>query len=79
MSLRVIRAAAAAERSDDFHVGRLLVLLRAVGGGEGTRPVAGLTKLAKMDFLLEVSERPSPRPPGDWWRCRGCSDQATRT
>lgn len=52
MSLRVVRAVGAAERSDALHVGRLLVLLRAAGGRAGTRPVAGITKLAKMDFLL---------------------------
>jgi len=52
MSLRVVRAIGAAERSDDFHVGRLLLLLHAAGGRGGTRPVAGIMKLAKMDFLL---------------------------
>lgn len=52
MSLRVVRAIGAAERSDDLHVGRLLVLLRAAGGRDGTQQVAGITKLAKMDFLL---------------------------
>ncbi len=52
MSLRVVRAVSATEHSDDLHVGRLLVLLRASGGRDGLRPVAGIMKLAKMDFLL---------------------------
>lgn len=52
MSLRVVRAIGAVERSDDFHVGRLLLLLRAAGGRTGTKPIAGIMKLAKMDFLL---------------------------
>jgi hypothetical protein len=52
VSLRVVRAVGTAERSDALHLGRLLILLRAAGGQEGTRPVAGITKLAKMDFLL---------------------------
>jgi hypothetical protein len=52
MSLRVIRAVGVAERSDDLHVGRLLLLLRAAGGRTGTNPIAGIMKLAKMDFLL---------------------------
>jgi hypothetical protein len=52
MSLRVVRAIGEAERSDDLHVGRLLLLLRAAGGRAGAQPVAGIMKLAKMDFLL---------------------------
>lgn len=31
---------------------RLLILLKAFGGPEGTSPFNGLTKLAKLDFLL---------------------------
>lgn len=52
MSLRVVRAIGEAERADELHVGRLLILLRASGGAKGTRPIAGIMKLAKMDFLL---------------------------
>ena len=52
MSLRVVRAIGTVERSDDFHVGRLLLLMRAAGGRIGTNPIAGIMKLAKMDFLL---------------------------
>jgi len=52
MSLRLIRAASAAENSDDLHLSRLLVLLRAAGGRKNTKTVEGITKLAKLDFLL---------------------------
>ncbi|MEA2710290.1 MAG: hypothetical protein QOF78_2891 [Phycisphaerales bacterium] len=52
MSLRIIRAASQAERSDDLHVARMLVLLLAAGGKKGKKTVEGITKLAKMDFLL---------------------------
>jgi hypothetical protein len=56
MSLRLIRAAAELDQSDDLHLGRLLILL----GSSDTRgkrdtaakPIAGIMKLAKMDFLL---------------------------
>lgn len=52
MSLRIIRKASEAERSDELHGARLLVLLRAASGRKGTKAVEGITKLAKMDFLL---------------------------
>lgn len=52
MSLRLIRAASQAERADDLHVARLLILLHAAGGRKGTKAVEGIMKLAKMDFLL---------------------------
>jgi hypothetical protein len=40
------------EGDDNLHLGRLLVLLSAFVGKEGTGSVDGLTKLAKLDFLL---------------------------
>lgn len=40
------------EDDDNLHLGRLLVLLSAFSGKEGTGSVDGLTKLAKLDFLL---------------------------
>src|SRR6266702_1664896 len=40
------------EDADELHEGRLLILLAAFCGKGGTREVAGLTKLAKLDFLL---------------------------
>lgn len=52
MSLRLLRAAAGAENADDLHLSRLLVLLRAACGRKNTKTVEGITKLAKLDFLL---------------------------
>ena len=40
------------EGDDNLHLGRLLVLLSAFVGRDGTGSVDGLTKLAKLDFLL---------------------------
>lgn len=51
MSLRVIHLAAQIENADDFHVARLLLLLDAATG-RSDKPVKGIMKLAKMDFLL---------------------------
>lgn len=57
MSLRMIRAMAEAENTDDLHLGRLLVLLRSADARKAkpetkARAVEGITKLAKLDFLL---------------------------
>ncbi|MEA9861305.1 hypothetical protein ABFU27_17190 [Xanthomonas campestris pv. raphani] len=51
MALELARALAATERDDNLHVARLLLLLRAQSG-EKKKPLDGLTKLAKLDFLL---------------------------
>jgi hypothetical protein len=40
------------EEDDNLHVGRLLVLLSAFAGKDGKGSVDGITKLAKLDFLL---------------------------
>jgi len=40
------------EGDDSLHLGRLLVLLGAFAGRRGENPLEGLTKLAKLDFLL---------------------------
>lgn len=51
MSLRIIDAAIETEQADQLHEARLLLLLKNVTkGGEGS--VEGITKLAKIDFLL---------------------------
>ena len=51
MSLRIIDATIEAEQSDQLHEARLLLLLlHAADRGKGT--VDGITKLAKIDFLL---------------------------
>lgn len=57
MSLRLVKAAAETESMDDFHLGRLLVLLRSSDVRKMTpetsaKAVEGITKLAKLDFLL---------------------------
>lgn len=41
------------DRDENIHLGRLLLLLRAFDRGEEERPaIEGITKLAKLDFLL---------------------------
>lgn len=51
MSLKIINLACAVEQSDEFHLARLLLLLKTAGGRSG-KPVQGIMKLAKLDFLL---------------------------
>lgn len=40
------------EGDDSLHLGRLLVLIDAFAGKNGEHKIEGLTKLAKLDFLL---------------------------
>jgi hypothetical protein len=47
MSFRIIRASIAAEQTNELHEARLLLLLSQAPNG-----IEGITKLAKMDFLL---------------------------
>lgn len=51
MSLKLVHLAAEVEHSDDFHIARLILLLKAAAGRSG-KPIQGIMKLAKMDFLL---------------------------
>lgn len=51
MSLRIIDAAIEIEQADQLHEARLLLLLRYVTK-DGEVNVEGITKLAKIDFLL---------------------------
>lgn len=51
MALEIARALAATERDDNLHVARILLLLHAHSRGR-SKPIDGLTKLAKLDFLL---------------------------
>ena len=51
MSLKLVHLAAEIEHSDDFHIARLILLLNAAAG-RSDKPVQGIMKLAKMDFLL---------------------------
>ena len=50
--MSIYQIASQLESSDDLHLARLLILLKAFGGGNGQAAIAGLTKLAKLDFLL---------------------------
>jgi len=51
MSLKLVHLAAELEHCDEFHLARLLLLLKAAAG-RSDKPVQGIMKLAKMDFLL---------------------------
>ncbi len=57
MSLRIVRAAARTESADALHLARLLLLLLSADASKTTvatkaKAVEGITKLAKLDFLL---------------------------
>jgi hypothetical protein len=57
MSLRLVNAVADSENRDDLHLARLLVLLGSADARKTTpatkaKAVEGITKLAKLDFLL---------------------------
>lgn len=51
MALELVQALAKTELDDHLHMARLLMLLDA-HSGKTNRPVEGVTKLAKLDFLL---------------------------
>jgi len=40
------------ESNDEIHMGRLMILLGSFCGSDGAGRIEGLTKLAKLDFLL---------------------------
>lgn len=48
----IVEAVAELEDAVDLHSARLLFLLDAFAGQDGTGTIHGLTKLAKLDFLL---------------------------
>jgi hypothetical protein len=48
----LVEALAELEGNDELHGARLLVLLSAFCGSDGLGEIEGLTKLAKLDFLL---------------------------
>ena len=48
----IVEAVANLDDAVDLHAARLLLLLDAFAGKDGTERVQGLTKLAKLDFLL---------------------------
>jgi len=51
MALELVRALAETELDDNLHMARLLMLLKA-HAKRSNRPVEGITKVAKLDFLL---------------------------
>lgn len=51
MSLKLVHLAADIEQCDDFHAARILLLLKAAAG-RSQKPIQGIMKIAKMDFLL---------------------------
>lgn len=51
MSLNIIRSIAKTENIDDLHLGRILLLLLSANE-TGSSSIEGITKLAKLDFLL---------------------------
>jgi hypothetical protein len=58
------------EDNDGLHLSRLLILMRAFGRRDGAGTIDGITKLAKLDFLLRypvfleraLSKRPNGKP-----------------
>ncbi|RJX19452.1 MAG: hypothetical protein C4575_08550 [Desulforudis sp.] len=48
----LVRSLAELDEATELHAARLLVLLGVFAGTEGTNRIQGLTKLAKLDFLL---------------------------
>jgi hypothetical protein len=50
--VNLLQTLIALEEMDAFHMGRLLVLLKAFSGQDNRRKIKGLTKLVKLDFLL---------------------------
>lgn len=51
MALELVQALARTELDDHLHMARMLMLLEA-HAGKTNKPVEGVTKLAKLDFLL---------------------------
>lgn len=51
MALELPKAIAESERDDNLHIARLLLLLSS-HSSDGAKAMEGLTKLAKLDFLL---------------------------
>ncbi len=54
--MRLLESLARLEEEEDLHLGRLLIILKAMSGQQLDQPIAGLTKLAKLDFLLRYPQ-----------------------
>lgn len=48
----LVRAVTELDQSTDLHLARILILLNAFAQGSSGGPIEGLTKLAKLDFLV---------------------------
>ena len=44
------------EENDNLHLGRILILINTFAGNSDTGKIEGLTKLAKLDFLLRYPQ-----------------------
>jgi len=40
------------DEKNEYHLARILILLSSFGGKKGIKPINGITKLVKLDFLL---------------------------
>lgn len=50
--MTLLEIMSALDNNEELHLARLIVLLGVLTGKDGQQPVKGLTKLAKLDFLL---------------------------
>jgi len=50
--MKLLDTSARLEENTDLHMARLLILIGTFSGRKGNKTVNGLTKLAKLDFLL---------------------------
>lgn len=50
--MNLLKTLADLEENDNIHMARLLVLLNTFAGKNNSKSIEGLTKLAKLDFLL---------------------------
>lgn len=50
--MTLLETSARLEENADLHIARLLILIGTFSGMKGNKTVNGLTKLAKLDFLL---------------------------
>ena len=51
MSLAIVKFIGKIENNDNFHISRILILLKHLGG-KNNKELDGITKLVKLDFLL---------------------------
>ena len=63
MSLRILKTLAETENRDELHMSRLLILLQSADARKKTpetkaKAVEGITKLAKLDYLVRYPTKP---------------------